>query len=160
MLKNGPFDSRAIANKILDYADQNDTPLTIMQLLKLVYLAHGWWLTFTNGHPLTSTLPQAWKYGPVYREVYNAFSRFDRRPITGRAVDPITGFEFYADMSNEVKAILEEVVLSYGKHHAFVLSDLMHKPGTPWSITVEEFGYYKPIKNDLIQREFDGLRQQ
>jgi len=155
----GPFDPRTIANRMLDYAEQQGLHLTVMHLLKLVYLAHGWWLTFSNGSPLTTAKPEAWRYGPVYRDVYNAFIRYGRGPVIGRAVDGATGYEYREDMSEEVEHLLEHIVSSYGKHYAFTLSKSTNKPAGPWSVTVEKRGYYAPIEHDMIRKHFDGLRQ-
>jgi uncharacterized phage-associated protein len=153
-------DSRAVANQILDIAEQQGIKLTLMQLIKLVYLAHGWWLTFSDGKPLTSSSPQAWQYGPVHPEVYRAFKRYGRGHISGRAVNNLTGFEYSEDFTADELALLEQVVASYGKYHAFTLSDIMHRPGTPWSTVNSEFGDYSPIPNNIIKRHFDDLREE
>jgi uncharacterized phage-associated protein len=154
----GPFDSRAIANRILDIADRKSKPLTLMQLLKLVYLAHGWWLTFSNGKPLTDTEPQAWQYGPVHPQVYRAFRHYGRSPISGRAINSVTGRPYDAEFGGDVDQLLEQVVDSYGSYHAFSLSDMMHRPGTPWTITNSQHGDYAPIPSDLIKKHFDDIR--
>lgn len=156
----GPYDSRAVANRILDIASELGLKLTVMQLLKLVYLAHGWWLTFSGGQPLTTTAPQAWQYGPVHPEVYRAFRHYGRNPIEGRAINRVTGYPYQDNFSQDVDHMLRQVVSSYGKHHAFSLSDMMHRPGTPWSITNERHGDYSPIPNDLIRQHFDKLRNE
>lgn len=155
----GPFDARAIANAILDVSHKRGTDVTLMQLIKLVYLAHGWWLAFSR-EPLTSSDPQAWQYGPVHPQVYKAFKKFGSSPITERAIDGSTRLEYREALPEEVRDLLEGVVDSYGDMHAFKLSDIMHQPGTPWSITKDNTGLYSPIPSDLIRRHFDELRQQ
>ncbi len=37
-------DSRAVANRLIDHADEEDGLVTILQLVKFVYFAHGWTL--------------------------------------------------------------------------------------------------------------------
>lgn len=157
---SGPHDARAIANHILDIADEEGIPLTIMQLLKLVYLSHGWWLSFSEGCPLTKSNPQAWQYGPVHPEVYRAFPKMGRHHIQTRAVDPETGYTFSTNLSKDEDALIRQVVKAYGRHHAFTLSDMMHQPGTPWSETNSRYGDYANIPNDLMHKHFDELRQQ
>ncbi len=157
---SGPYSSLAVANKILDIAKQKSIKLTMMQLLKLVYISHGWWLTFSEGKPLTSDTPQAWQYGPVYPEVYKAFRGSGSSKITRRAVDPDTGLEPYERISEEATELLEQVVDAYGNLHAYVLSDMTHEDGTPWSQASKEGGYYAPIPNSLIKEHFDDLRKQ
>ena len=154
-----PFDSRVIANRIVDIANAKGMKLTMMQLLKLVYISHGWWLTFSNGKPLTADKPQAWQYGPVHPLVYRAFRSAGANGITQKAVDPISGFEFSADIPDEVNSILDQVVTSYGPIHAYRLSDMTHQEGTPWSRTIKNFKKYAPISDALIKEHFDELRR-
>ncbi|MEJ1998904.1 MAG: DUF4065 domain-containing protein, partial [Maritimibacter sp.] len=111
----GSYDSRVVANRILEIAETKGIKLTLMQLLKLVYIAHGWWLSFSNGRPLTSDTPQAWQYGPVYPAVYNAFRRYGSREIEHKASDLITGYEYSGSFSSDVDRLLEQVVESYGR---------------------------------------------
>ena len=157
---SGPYSSLAIANKILEIAKTKNIKLTMMQLLKLVYISHGWWLTFSGGKPLTKDLPQAWQYGPVYPMIYKAFRGNGSSTITHKAADPYTGLEAYEDISEEAVGLLEKVVDAYGHLHAYALSDMTHQDGTPWSMTSQEGGYYAPISNTLIKEHFDDLRQQ
>lgn len=37
-------DSRAVANRLIEMADERGISLTIVHLVKLVYFAHGWHL--------------------------------------------------------------------------------------------------------------------
>ncbi|WGI22422.1 type II toxin-antitoxin system antitoxin SocA domain-containing protein [Amylibacter sp. IMCC11727] len=156
----GPFDSRVIANRILDIAEQRNIRLTMMQLLKLVYIAHGWWLTYSGGQPLTSDKPQAWQYGPVHPLVYNAFRRFGATAITERARDPETGFAYSDEITSDIDSILGSVVDSYGKLHAYRLSDMTHQVGTPWDQASKKWGNYAPITDASIKEHFDELRRQ
>ncbi|WP_416366578.1 Panacea domain-containing protein [Sphingomonas aurantiaca] len=60
--------------------------LTQMQLQKLVFFAHGWTLAET-GYALTEDDPEAWVYGPVYRDLYDHTKYFGSGPI-GRKITP------------------------------------------------------------------------
>ncbi|MAS45433.1 MAG: hypothetical protein CML46_19355 [Rhodobacteraceae bacterium] len=151
-------DPRSVANKILDIADKSGKQLTIMQLLKLVYLANGWWLSFKN-EPFTKTEAQAWQYGPVHPEVYNAFKGSGNSVIRTRATSKATGLEYRDEFAPDEVDMLKAVVDSYGDHHAFALSNIMHRPGTPWTLTVERDGLYRPIPNSLVKEHFDELRR-
>ena len=59
----------AIANHFIEL---NPDGLTLMQLLKLSYIAHGFKLGLDLG-PLSRELAQAWKYGPVFPSIYHKF---------------------------------------------------------------------------------------
>src|SRR5277367_2017193 len=79
-----PYDSKAVANYFLDRADQSGKKLDPMQLLKLVYFAHGWYLA-DSGAPLIDEMVEAWRYGPVIPSLYHEFKAFGKNPITRKA---------------------------------------------------------------------------
>lgn len=153
-----PHDPRAVANAILAKAKKRGLPLTLMQLIKLVYLSHGWSLAML-GQKLTKTSPQAWQYGPVYPEVYSAFKAFGSGPITDFARSKQTGALYAEDMENEENELIDAVIDTYGHLHAFQLSNIMHKPGTPWTVTFGGgAGAYSEIPDEIIKEHYEGLR--
>ena len=58
------YDSRTVANEFLKLADKDNDTLTPMQLLKLVFIAHGWCLGLLGRHLIKDSI-EAWQYGPV-----------------------------------------------------------------------------------------------
>ena len=76
-----------IANYFISKALADGIKLTLLQLIKLVYLAHGWHLGLT-GRPLISETVQAWKYGPVIKSLYDRFKRYDSQPLDEDALVP------------------------------------------------------------------------
>ena len=147
------YDSRAIANRILDIAQRKGRSLTIMQLVKLIYFAQGWYLAFTD-RPLTSNSAQAWQYGPVYPLVYKVYSGAGSRPITGPILNKSTGEPYKADLSEEEEDLLEWIVDEYGAMHAFDLSKQTHADDGPWKAVVDSSGYYSEIPNSLLKAYF------
>ncbi|MEH2504011.1 putative phage-associated protein [Bradyrhizobium sp. AZCC 1578] len=154
-----PYDSRAVANEILRYAHEKGRNLTIMQLIKLVYVANGWSLALLN-HRLIDEPIQAWQYGPVIPTVYQAFNKFGSRPINEYAVQAFSNLAYRADFDPEDLRLIHTVVDSYGHMHAFQLSNSMHQPGTPWTITRESKGAYATIDPELIKSHFLDLKKQ
>jgi uncharacterized phage-associated protein len=149
----------AIANKVLGVAAERGLPLTIMQLIKLVYFAHGWTLALL-GKPLVNGEPQAWQHGPVYPSIYNEFRGSGSRPIERTAKNPFSGTDYEAILSNDEQSVLEQVVAAYGKIHAFELSSRTHQQGTPWDDVYQGgIGKFQPIGNDLIKTHFDTLKR-
>lgn len=157
MTRENAHDPRSIANEILRLMHAQGNNVTLMQIIKLVYLADGWSLAL-RGKPLSTHSPQAWQYGPVFPAVYKSFRRFGSKPINAPATDAVTGVEFSEQFSPDELALIEQVVDSYGKYHAFRLSEMMHKPGTPWTITFQDSGAYAEIPIQLIAEHFTGLR--
>ncbi len=144
----------AIANAVLDEAARQGKALTIMQLLKLVYIAHGWSLALL-GKALVNERPEAWQHGPVFPAVYRAFRKFGSGKITERASTPF-GPLADADLSKSQSDIIKSVVRGYGDMHAFTLSSITHKPDTPWSQTYTP-GQSNEIPDELIQAHYREL---
>jgi uncharacterized phage-associated protein len=161
--------SVAIANEFLKMP--GGRALTQMQLQKLVYLAHGWNLAL-NGEPLVTEPPEAWSYGPVFRDLYDHTKYFGSAPV-GRAITPDddeaarfftrskSGRPAYqANLTPHEKAVIERVWKRYGSMDGSKLSSLTHKPGTPWFVTYRQGkGKSDTIPNSLIREHYEQLAQ-
>lgn len=156
MTRDGAHDPRAIANKILDIRAETGEPLTLMQLIKLAYIADGWSLALL-GKPLASETPEAWLYGPVFRSIYNAFAGVGAKPVTGRANLRGAQVPVSEAFTPEEENVLRTVVNAYGKLSAYALSNLTHEPGTPWSKAFEKGLYFK-IDTREMRAHFEALK--
>lgn len=142
---SGPYDPRAIANLMLDEAANPrygaEISITNLALQKLLYFAHGIHLKRGKG-PLVSGYFEAWQYGPVHPAVYRAFKESGSNVITMRAAgrDPLTGHarELLTPIDPEVRELIAEVVLRYGKMSPGRLVDLSHAKGAPWEVVVDK----------------------
>ena len=139
----------AIANHFVEKAAMAGRPLSILHLVKLVYLAHGWCLGYT-GKPLISSQIEGWRHGPVVREVYRAFRPQGIHNIALPATDA-DGETHKAPLSEKEQEIVDKVYNAYSPLSAFALSALTHARGTPWAQTE---GYYAPIPNDIIREYY------
>jgi len=157
------YKSKAIANYFIDRAREEGRSLTPLQLIKLVYIAHGWHLAIT-GDPLIEERVHAWKYGPVIEDLYHAFKEFGGRPVERKAqeVRPLNN-SFHAEVPeldkthpsyNKVIEILERVWKSYSHYSAGSLVELTHAEGTPWSEAYNERGPNAVIHDDDIRKCF------
>lgn len=129
------YDARAIANFFLDYADQKKMKVTLLSILKMIYYAHGWYLSHFQ-QPLVKQPFEAWAYGPVVRSVWEAFR--------GNGVDPILSrakrFDVLANTHAEIRdpidpdhaAFLRNIFDAYAHIEAFELSNMTHAEGSPW----------------------------
>lgn len=150
-------DARAIANHILDMAKEQGREITVMQLLKLIYIANGWsWALL--GKQLVRDPVEAWQYGPVYRSVYRDFNKFGSQPITEKSAMLDGALPYSSPLMDDERELLRGVTVHYGKLHAFRLSDMTHEPGTPWSQIKENKGTYAEIPQKLIKSHFEKLR--
>lgn len=142
-------DSRAVANEILKIAQKMGIQdMSIMKLIKLVYFAHELTLGFT-GRPLCDDSPEAWQYGPVFRQLYFSVPHAGAEPITKPIKNDsgIISEDFSADEMKMINAVMD----CYGKKTAFQLSSITHQIDTPWYKTKEDYGVYWPISDDLIK---------
>jgi uncharacterized phage-associated protein len=148
--------SLAVAQYILDATrDMHDDALTPMQLIKLVYVAHGYMLA-EYGEPLLREPVEAWKYGPVVRSVYEAVRDYRSSPV-----DQVPGAHRWNGRFTEQECdIMDQVAEIYGGINGVRLSAATHKPNTPWSITWDRFGRNAEISNDLIEDFYDYILSQ
>lgn len=136
-----PFQAKAVANHILDLAEQDGRKLDPMQLQKLVYFAHGWHLGL-SGQPLIKETVEAWPYGPVVPVLFHEFKKWGNSDIREGAKelrggviphrislddDPVPPkWKEYAE------SVVKRVWLLYGRFSGVSLSELTHEVGSPW----------------------------
>ncbi|TRD23271.1 Panacea domain-containing protein [Palleronia caenipelagi] len=165
------YDARQIANWFIDRAAKDDRELSIMTILKLVYIAHGWHLETTK-RPLFANRIEAWRYGPVIPDVYNAFRKQgvtvrEQQNLTTNPFARAAGFSNVVGSNDQAsienieqdsQSLLSQVYDIYGKLSAFQLSDLTHIEGGPWDIAVKAGGYFTRIPDDLIREHYEEKR--
>lgn len=134
-------DPRAIANLLLKEARLRGIKLSNLKLQKLLFLCHAFHLVET-GRPLVRGSFEAWQYGPVHREAYEAFKRFGPKAITEEAdkFDPVTGTRNPIPVSYDRDAldVIQKVIQFYGPKSAGELVELTHSKNGPWDYVVNE----------------------
>lgn len=148
------YSSITVTNRFLTLAQERHDSLTPMQILKLVYIAHGWTLGL-YGHPLIREEVEAWQYGPVIPSLYNAVRKFRSRPVEG----PLRG-----GGNEELNAIAADVVEQvygiYGSLHGLALSRLTHAKGTPWEAIYMPGEFGLTIPNDIIEDHYERMARE
>lgn len=145
-------DSKVVANRFLELAKEAGDALTPMQVLKLVYIAHGWMLGL-YGRPLIRDEIQAWQYGPVIPYLYDSMKRFRSSPVEGRL--SVKG----EDLTLEEDDVVRQVYQVYGSHSGPALSRLTHQLGSPWEVTYKPGVFGVEISNDVIEDHYARLAQ-
>lgn len=142
--------------------------LTQMQLLKLAYIAHGWNLA-VNGQPLLAEPVRAWDYGPVVPDLYDHIKFYGTTPITRQITNADSeAFRFFGNKNQEgvpyeaalspaEHDVIDRVWNRYGGYSGYKLSDLTHKPGTPWFQTYFGEGKNAIIPDDRIRTHYVEL---
>ena len=150
-----PTTSRVVANELIRLAAGQGRSLTPMQLMKLVYIAHGWSLGLDN-RPLVTDRIEAWRHGPVLPDLYQQVKRFGAQPIDGE----IPGGMFAAHgppLAPRELDLVRQTYEQYGRLNGIQLSELTHQADTPWSITWSARGKNAPIAPDLIAEHYRRL---
>lgn len=142
------YDVIAVADSILRIAKSRNVQLTPLQLMKLVYIAHGWHLA-EKGRDLFNNRIEAWKYGPVMPELYRATKGFGNAPIP---FDLIVDKEEVID--DDTLRFLTGIFDRYGNKSGYSLSSLTHQNGTPWHKVYIDGHFGLEIPDELIKEHY------
>ncbi|HAO07748.1 MAG TPA: hypothetical protein DCQ50_12305 [Chryseobacterium sp.] len=141
-----------IAKQFLKLANEENLGLEPMKLLKLTYIAQGWYLGFYD-KPLFANNIEAWKYGPVIPDLYHVTKRFGSRNVD------IETLELWSD--NKLKSTDQDFIKAvwnvYKKYSGLDLSSITHMKDTPWYDSYEPNVSHKIIRNDIIRSHYKKL---
>ncbi len=141
----------AAAEQLLHITHKRNVGLTPMQVLKLVYISHGWMLGL-HRQPLFGENVEVWKYGPVVPSVYHKYKKFRGDPIKS------PGKDHKEDMEGLKRNVIGQVFDRYDTYTGIELSELTHQEGSPWDTAWKEG--MDIIPNDLIQKYYRELYTQ
>lgn len=141
-----------VAKTFLNFAKTENKGVDTMKLLKLTYIAHGYYLGFFS-NPLFDSQVEAWKYGPVIPELYHVIKRFG----TGNVDMDLLDLYSENKVSKNDEKFLKAVWNFYKNHTGLELSSKTHEEGTPWYETYQSFVFNKIIENDLIEKYYKNL---
>ena len=133
------MNSLLISDYILLQAAKQNIRLTPFQIIKLVFISHGRYLAITN-KPLISDRIEAWKHGPVIPVLYHELKIFGDDYIStlrycGTSVNSNKRNRFFSDiLSDDKRAVIDEVVYEYGDWTVAELYRLCHERGSPWDM--------------------------
>ena len=122
-------DSLAIANYFINLSKGKG--LSLVKLIKLSYIAHGFKLGF-DGYPLANEYVEAWKFGPVFSRIYYEFKHQGiniKQPAKDIFQDCKT---ISSDFNSREQKLMEKVFKVYGKKTAAYLIAITHKKDSPW----------------------------
>lgn len=151
--------STLAAREFVNMVEPVDPPLTQLKLMKLTYLAHGWYLGIYD-NPLIDEAVLAWPHGPVFEDLYHATKKFKKFPVTEV---PKSKREVFLEQRGRSKIeaegleIIREVNHTYRDNTAWQLREMTHKPGSPWDKTFRIYDGVDDspiIENDLIREHY------
>ncbi|WMC06283.1 Panacea domain-containing protein [Elizabethkingia anophelis] len=142
-----------IAKQFLKLAYEEGDGLQPMKLLKLTYIAHGWYLGFYD-KPLIENAIEAWKYGPVIPELYHVIKRFGYRNVDLETLELWAGDK---KVDNKDQNFIKTIWNTYKGFSGLDLSSLTHMENTPWAETYDPKAYHKLINNTIIEKHYKNL---
>ncbi len=146
------YSSKVIANLFIKNAFDSEYDLTVMKLLKLVYISHGWNLAFTE-RPLITSEIQAWKYGPVIPDLYYSINENGRKPINNFIRLSSKELEEARLVTEDQEDMIEDIWDIYGDLDGIQLSALTHDKDSPWDTVWNQYGggnKYGAVISDLV----------
>jgi uncharacterized phage-associated protein len=165
------FSAKAVANYFLGRAKSEGQSLDPMQIQKLVYYGQGWHLALRDKSLIRETI-EAWPYGPVIESLFHEFKRWGSGAIRELAMRDEGGIfgRQYASLDQEAtfdedleaaNSILDRVWQVYGNYSGIQLSDLTHKPNSPWATAraASRGARNIPISNESMKTYFKARVQ-
>jgi uncharacterized phage-associated protein len=144
-----------VANRLLKLAALKKQTLTPMQLIKLVFLCHGWMLGLYGRHLINEPI-EAWRYGPVIKSLYDEVKKYKSDAVENPIQSKIRNW--HANQFDEIEEnIIKQVYEKYGHFTGIELSSLTHANGSPWHVTWSKGGTNLTISNDLIENYYSTL---
>ena len=147
-----------VANFFLEKAESENVPLSQLKLIKLVYIAYGWYLALTR-EKLFNEHIEAWQHGPVIPSIYHEFKDYGGQPINRLAYDlDLDTFEYVSPKipahDERTKIILGKVWGAYKKFTGWSLRNKTHEDDSPWSRVYENGQRGIRLKDEDISEHF------
>lgn len=133
----------AVANYFIELAQKEGRPITLLGLIKRVYIAHGFSLAIFHKSLLDPRFDrvEAWRYGPVIPCVYHSFKQFKANAIKEKTIvmnwneeKCLPEFHTPELIDEDAKKIVQMVWKRYAGMSDSQLVTLTHKKGSPWDV--------------------------
>ncbi|MVT11846.1 Panacea domain-containing protein [Chitinophaga tropicalis] len=125
---------------IIYFLNAQGVIITPLKLQKVLYYSQAWHLVFFEKHSLFNEAPEAWVNGPVYRTIYNKYSKnwFKNNPLTPVLPEGVTFFDRLNEilevlqLEEDQQACVDAVLMKYGFMEQEKLVYLTHAE-LPWN---------------------------
>ena len=131
-----------IAKYIVDFCTRNEIAISDLKLQKILYYIQLAFISNLNKFAFKDEL-EAWKYGPVVKNVYDIYSSFGSTKIC-LIYDDIIEFKPIE------KNVINSVLLKCLPMDVWELVEMTHVPDGPWEQTYCE-GEKNIIRKDIIK---------
>ena len=120
-----------------------------LSLQKLIYFANGLSKHFL-GDFLVNDESESWKYGPVYKDIYNCFSYYGYKKIN---LEELTKNRELS-LSNKEKDYLNSIIECFGYYSGSILREMSHLT-EPWINTREGLNENEPSNRIISLKDMD-----
>jgi uncharacterized phage-associated protein len=120
------------ANSLIVRANNRKADISPLKLQKLVYLLYARYL-YTTKERIFHNQFEAWKYGPVVVDLYEAFKKYGADSIPEPHAD-LSGEILYFRNAGDFGKCLDEVWNKFGWMSGSKLVKLTHTPGYAWDL--------------------------
>lgn len=125
-----------VANSILFRAKNEEMAVSPMKLQKLVYFLYAEYLFNANDHLFAERF-EAWKYGPVLDDIYQAFKEYGASRIKKYMPDANGLYQIIdTDSDRQFKISFDKVWYTYAAKTGIELSKITHQPCSAWYAAV------------------------
>ena len=135
-----------LAAYIVNLCIEKANPVSNLQLQKIMYFTHLYYLRNYKSKLITDLPFEAWKFGPVIEQVYYKYSIYVANPIINKE-------KLDANVEQEIKRIgLDQVIINLSNYHFYELVEYSHKKGGAWDKTYQNgLGNHQIISDNLIE---------
>ena len=113
-----------VAQCILNLAEEDGANITPMKLLKITYIAYGWFSLSGDGRLFADKI-EAWQYGPVIPNLYHDIKKFKDYTITEKIGNA-------DELTDDKKNWISKIYDMYKGYSSLQLSSMTHKNNSPW----------------------------
>jgi uncharacterized phage-associated protein len=139
-----PYKAIDIAKYILFMAYENGDLVTNLKLQKLLYYAQAWYMVHHDGKKLFEDEIEAWRFGPVIRDIYDLYKEFSANPIVEQ-VDK----KYAVYLKQEDREFMNEFLGEFMDYSASSLVNMIHHE-RPWQ---EAFDKDDPMPSSVISAD-------
>ncbi|WP_258365579.1 Panacea domain-containing protein [Paraburkholderia tropica] len=153
-----PMSALQLCNELVLRSEARQKRLTNLEIQKLAYFCHGWYLAL-QGEPLVNDQGfEAWRLGPVLPDLYHTLKVFSSNPIPSS--HPLLRRQERVPMDSPDSALIDRVLDIYGNFEGHQLVDMSHRPEGPWYRIWHDENASSGIPNGSIQAYFRQLAGQ
>jgi uncharacterized phage-associated protein len=144
-----PLDSLQVMAYIIQRCKQLQTPfLNTTKLQKLMYCCYGTCLA-KCGYRLCDESPEAWQYGPVFPRTLRTLQCWGYEWLAEHPTEDVA-----EQLPQEVVALIDATLKTFGKFAANQLSNWTHIKGSPWSVASKDGAVLKEQISDALISEY------